>query len=232
MGNAATSCAPSIICSNGVEVVKVLFSDGRLEIYTRPVKAAELMVENPGHFICDSTHLKLMQRHLCHVDGATAAPEFVPRSNSSSSSSSSPRATEVTWSQPCFPCPDCGAGSVPSSCSGSVSSSSSPPFDLHRELHQKLRRRLHLRHQLRWDAVVDDPETSPYFCNASANMRHQQSVQGERNCTLVVDSGQGNQEAPKDLRSRGLCLVPVSCTHHVGNDNGADYWAPALGGGF
>ncbi|KAI7986031.1 Transcription factor bHLH68 [Camellia lanceoleosa] len=74
--------------------------------------------------------------------------------------------------------------------------------------------------------------SSPYFCNASANLRHQQSVQGERNCTLVVDSGQGNQEAPKDLRSRGLCLVPVSCTHHVGNDNGADYWAPALGGGF
>lgn len=41
----------------------------------------------------------------------------------------------------------------------------------------------------------------------------------------------------KDLRSRGLCLVPISCTQHVGNDNiiGADYWAPpppALGGGF
>ncbi|CAL5438951.1 unnamed protein product [Camellia sinensis] len=29
--------------------------------------------------------------------------------SSSSSSSSSPRATEVTWPQPCFPCPDCGA---------------------------------------------------------------------------------------------------------------------------
>ncbi|KAK9697700.1 hypothetical protein RND81_08G054800 [Saponaria officinalis] len=39
-----------------------------------------------------------------------------------------------------------------------------------------------------------------------------------------------NEEA-KDLRSRGLCLVPLSCTMHVGTDNGADYWAPAIGGG-
>ena len=35
-----------------------------------------------------------------------------------------------------------------------------------------------------------------------------------------------------DLKSRGLCLVPVSSTLHVGNDNGADYWAPSLGVGF
>jgi hypothetical protein len=58
MGN-VTSCAPSII-SNGV--VKVLFSDGRLEIYTRAVKAAELMVENPGKFVCESSSLKIGHR--------------------------------------------------------------------------------------------------------------------------------------------------------------------------
>ncbi|CAI9114157.1 OLC1v1014818C2 [Oldenlandia corymbosa var. corymbosa] len=40
------------------------------------------------------------------------------------------------------------------------------------------------------------------------------------------------QDLPRDLRSRGLCLVPISCTQHVGNETGADYWAPALGGGF
>ncbi|EFJ08037.1 hypothetical protein SELMODRAFT_117274, partial [Selaginella moellendorffii] len=34
----------------------------------------------------------------------------------------------------------------------------------------------------------------------------------------------------QDLRSRGLCLVPVSCTLQVANDNGADYWAPTLHG--
>ncbi|XP_020693170.1 transcription factor bHLH68 isoform X2 [Dendrobium catenatum] len=42
----------------------------------------------------------------------------------------------------------------------------------------------------------------------------------------------GNDETKKDLRSRGLCLVPVSCTLHVGSDDGADYWSPSLGGCF
>jgi hypothetical protein len=35
-----------------------------------------------------------------------------------------------------------------------------------------------------------------------------------------------------DLRGRGLCLVPVSCTEHIaGNDshgNGADLWSSVL----
>ncbi|KAK7291480.1 hypothetical protein RIF29_06654 [Crotalaria pallida] len=90
----------------------------------------------------------------------------------------------------------------------------------------------------------------PYLSNGGpANPRHQQrSVQGEKNCIFPEDPGQllnenclkrkapseqDSQEEPKrDLRSRGLCLVPVSCTQQVGSDNGADYWAPALGGGF
>ncbi|GMI92735.1 BASIC HELIX LOOP HELIX 68, PERICYCLE FACTOR TYPE-A 3 [Hibiscus trionum] len=60
----------------------------------------------------------------------------------------------------------------------------------------------------------------PYLGNGSANMRHQPSVS---DC---------KEETNKDLRSRGLCLVPVSCTLEVwSGDNGADYWAPppALG---
>ncbi|KAG6658444.1 hypothetical protein I3843_04G150400 [Carya illinoinensis] len=90
----------------------------------------------------------------------------------------------------------------------------------------------------------------PYFGGGSGNMRQQNSVQGERNCIFPEDPGQllndnciKGKEAPhelqdrhkepnKDLRSRGLCLIPVSCTLQVGSDNGADYWAPALGGGF
>ncbi|PSS17937.1 Transcription factor bHLH68 like [Actinidia chinensis var. chinensis] len=60
--------------------------------------------------------------------------------------------------------------------------------------------------------------SSPYLGNAPSNMRHQQS---------------GTQDGPKDLRSRGLCLVPISCTcDHVGSDHGTDYWAPAVRGGF
>ncbi|MED6145520.1 hypothetical protein PIB30_025990 [Stylosanthes scabra] len=91
----------------------------------------------------------------------------------------------------------------------------------------------------------------PYLSNGSGNTRHQQySVhQGEKNCLFPEDPGQllhenclkrkaptcekdSQEVAKKDLRSRGLCLVPVSCTLQVGSDNGADYWAPALGGGF
>ncbi|MQM20700.1 hypothetical protein Taro_053725 [Colocasia esculenta] len=96
---------------------------------------------------------------------------------------------------------------------------------------------------------------SPYLGNGSGNMKQQQPqqqqpAQGERSCIFPEDPGQllndaclkrkgsaekdADQDGPKkDLRSRGLCLVPVSCTLHVGNDiNGADYWAPSIGGGF
>ncbi|CAN7070479.1 unnamed protein product [Brassica oleracea var. botrytis] len=91
----------------------------------------------------------------------------------------------------------------------------------------------------------------PYFgTTASGNMRHQQLLLGDRNCLFPEDPGQllndqcmkrreasfsstetqnANEEPKKDLRSRGLCLVPISCTLQVGSDNGADYWAPALG---
>ena len=70
MGN-ATSCAPSII-SSSTRVVKVLSSDGRLEVYTRPVKAAEVMMDKPGHFLCNSTHLKVGQR----IPGLSADEEL------------------------------------------------------------------------------------------------------------------------------------------------------------
>ncbi|KAL5576474.1 hypothetical protein UlMin_018173 [Ulmus minor] len=60
--------------------------------------------------------------------------------------------------------------------------------------------------------------SSPYMGHASKNMRNQHYVE--------------SQEKEKDLRSRGLCLVPVSCTQQVGSDNGADYWAPAYGSGL
>ncbi|XP_027341128.1 transcription factor bHLH68-like isoform X1 [Abrus precatorius] len=97
----------------------------------------------------------------------------------------------------------------------------------------------------------------PYLGSGTGNMRHHQSVrnninpflvQGEKNCIFPEDPGQllnenclkrkatseqdSQEETKKDLRSRGLCLVPVSCTLQVGSDNGADYWAPAFGGGF
>lgn len=72
MGNAAASCAPSIISTS---VVKVLLLDGPLEIYTRPIKAAELMLENQRQFVCDSANLKVGHR----VQGLSADEELERR---------------------------------------------------------------------------------------------------------------------------------------------------------
>ncbi|KAE8662255.1 hypothetical protein F3Y22_tig00113716pilonHSYRG00073 [Hibiscus syriacus] len=72
MGNAA-SCAPSITSSGGA--VKVVFPDGSLQIHTKSVKAADLMVENPGQFVCDSSRLKVGSR----VHGLTADDELERR---------------------------------------------------------------------------------------------------------------------------------------------------------
>ncbi|KAJ0011443.1 hypothetical protein Pint_33827 [Pistacia integerrima] len=47
----------------------------------------------------------------------------------------------------------------------------------------------------------------------------------------LPDGGEngGDEESRTDLKSRGLCLVPVACTVHVANSNGADFWSPAMG---
>ncbi|PNX94222.1 transcription factor bHLH113-like protein, partial [Trifolium pratense] len=41
------------------------------------------------------------------------------------------------------------------------------------------------------------------------------------------DGDNNGEEVEKDLKSRGLCLIPVGCTLHVASTNGADYWSPA-----
>ncbi|OMO63317.1 hypothetical protein COLO4_32577 [Corchorus olitorius] len=46
----------------------------------------------------------------------------------------------------------------------------------------------------------------------------------------LADDGENlSEESRNDLKSRGLCLVPVACTMHVANSNGADFWSPAMG---
>ncbi|CAN4098338.1 unnamed protein product [Withania somnifera] len=78
--------------------------------------------------------------------------------------------------------------------------------------------------------------SSPYLDNASGSMGHipQQSVNFLDGNFLKKRPAykQDSQHKAMDLRSRGLCLVPISCMANVGSDTGADYWAPALGGGF
>lgn len=36
----------------------------------------------------------------------------------------------------------------------------------------------------------------------------------------------------QDLRTRGLCLVPISSTFPVTNETPVDFWTPSFGGTF
>ncbi|KAF5206150.1 hypothetical protein FRX31_004263 [Thalictrum thalictroides] len=71
MGN-TTSCAPLVL--NG-GVIKVLFKDGRVQVFTKPIKAVELMLEHPRHFVCDSSDLKVGHR----IPGLAADEELERR---------------------------------------------------------------------------------------------------------------------------------------------------------
>lgn len=47
---------------------------------------------------------------------------------------------------------------------------------------------------------------------------------------MIYNGSRKECQSSKDLRSRGLCLVPVSCTLNVASSNGADYWISGIGG--
>ncbi|CAH2053200.1 unnamed protein product [Thlaspi arvense] len=64
--------------------------------------------------------------------------------------------------------------------------------------------------------------SNPYM-KSGASLQHQQS--DHHNKELEVS------EEP-DLRSRGLCLVPVSSTFPVTHDTTVDFWTPTFGGTF
>ncbi|WVZ60626.1 hypothetical protein U9M48_010619 [Paspalum notatum var. saurae] len=71
--------------------------------------------------------------------------------------------------------------------------------------------------------------SSPYMQRQPASVHV--PAQEERGAGTVVEP---EPRRPSDLRSRGLCLVPVSCTEHVagnghGHGNGADFWSVATG---
>ncbi|CAI9101947.1 OLC1v1000118C1 [Oldenlandia corymbosa var. corymbosa] len=59
---------------------------------------------------------------------------------------------------------------------------------------------------------------SPYL-QCSSNSDHL-NEKGE-------DGGKGGTDIGKDLRNRGLCLVPMELTLHVTEANGADFWSRA-----
>ncbi|XP_031258206.1 transcription factor bHLH112-like isoform X2 [Pistacia vera] len=59
-------------------------------------------------------------------------------------------------------------------------------------------------------------------------MKQSTPIQQQQNCDKVKDPEAGKQ----DLRSRGLCLVPMSSTFPVANETTADFWTPTFGGTF
>ncbi|KAM0912039.1 hypothetical protein ACQ4PT_013059 [Festuca glaucescens] len=66
--------------------------------------------------------------------------------------------------------------------------------------------------------------TYPYLKNANPLQQFQQKgSENEKN-----DSG----EPQKDLRSRGLCLVPVATTYTVASETVPEFWYPTFGGTF
>lgn len=71
MGNHA-SCAPYIVSGGAGGAAKVVHDDGRVTAYARPVRAAELMAENPRQFVCDAGALKVGHR----VPGLAAEAEL------------------------------------------------------------------------------------------------------------------------------------------------------------
>ncbi|GMJ14628.1 hypothetical protein like AT1G61660 [Hibiscus trionum] len=62
--------------------------------------------------------------------------------------------------------------------------------------------------------------STPYMKQAAASI--QQEVYEKRT--------EGPDEPKQDLRSRGLCLVPISSTFPVANETTADFWTPTFGG--
>ncbi|XP_022948766.1 transcription factor bHLH68-like isoform X1 [Cucurbita moschata] len=75
---------------------------------------------------------------------------------------------------------------------------------------------------------------SPYLGNNSSEpTRTDQLLFNDSTLKRKLPPTQEKDEEANALRSRGLCLVPVSCTQHVQSDvNGADYWAQAYNGSF
>ncbi|KAF3333167.1 Transcription factor bHLH68 [Carex littledalei] len=87
----------------------------------------------------------------------------------------------------------------------------------------------------------------PYLSSESGPHNSRHHGQGEKNCVFPDDPGQLlndnsirntsdqsiKEVTKKDLRTKGLCLVPVSFPLDIATDHSmADYWAPAFLGGF
>ncbi|XP_021902089.1 transcription factor bHLH112 isoform X2 [Carica papaya] len=70
----------------------------------------------------------------------------------------------------------------------------------------------------------DQVLSNPYMKQGAPTQLHQQG------CHEKLKEAEGSIK--QDLRSRGLCLVPISSTFPVANETTADFWTPTFGGTF
>lgn len=63
--------------------------------------------------------------------------------------------------------------------------------------------------------------STPYLKNGPPQLQRQQALEKIK-----------DHEELKDLRSRGLCLVPISSTFPVATETTADFWTPTFGSSF
>ncbi|MCH89216.1 transcription factor bHLH112-like [Trifolium medium] len=62
--------------------------------------------------------------------------------------------------------------------------------------------------------------STPYMKNGSP-------IQHQQGCDNVPKESEGKKQ---DLRSQGLCLVPISSTFPMANETPVDFWMPTFGG--
>ncbi|XP_020268330.1 transcription factor bHLH110-like [Asparagus officinalis] len=72
--------------------------------------------------------------------------------------------------------------------------------------------------------LQDQVETLSVPYMRSSNNKKSRTSQG-------AEASKEKDEAKPDLRSRGLCLVPLSCTSYVTNENGGVWSPPNYQGG-
>ncbi|THU45268.1 hypothetical protein C4D60_Mb02t16040 [Musa balbisiana] len=186
-----------------------------------------------GHGIEDAQESKYAWNQLLQTFSPRSC---VPTSFSRNMVDFSNKRSERAENQPEHPseCNGTATGAVVKKARVLGSSSSSTSQSVLKVRKEKLGDRITALHQL--VSPFGKALSSPYLSSGSGSMKQPLSNEGgvTRRGGGQPDQ-EGSDEAQKDLRSRGLCLVPVSFVLHADeSDAGGDhYWvAPTLHGAF
>ncbi|CAL5390577.1 unnamed protein product [Camellia sinensis] len=83
---------------------------------------------------------------------------------------------------------------------------------------------------------LHDQVNTIYQAFGSPYMKSGGSIQHQKTFSILIaqksEKSKDPEGAKQDLRSRGLCLVPVSSTYPVTHETTVDFWGPTFGGTF